>query len=384
MTPAWRRGLLVALVVAGVAGLAALWRGRQATPPVPPVAVPAAEPALELGEPDLVRARRVELAHVVEVSGGLRALDSAFVKARVPGEVQAVLAREGEAVKRGQLLVRLDPTELDWRLRQAEQTAEANRAQLDIARRALDNNRALVAQGFISATALDNSVANHAAAQANLNAALAAVEIARKARRDADLVAPIAGVVAQRLVQPGERVPVDARLLEIVDPSRLELEAAIAPADAVALRVGAPASLQVDGLAAPVSARVARINPSAQAGSRAVLAYLALEPQPGLRPGLFARGTVELGRASVVGVPASALRIEQSRPYMLQVDGERAVQRPVTPGRRGRVDGVEWVEVSGVDDGATLLAGTVGIVRDGTRVRVTLPVAAPAVANRQP
>ncbi len=69
---------------------------------------------------------------------------------------------------------------------------------------------------------------------------------------------------------------------------------------------------------------------------------------------------------------------------MLQVDGERAVQRPVTPGRRGRVDGVEWVEVSGVDDGATLLAGTVGIVRDGTRVRVTLPVAAPAVANRQP
>nr|MCU0813810.1 HlyD family efflux transporter periplasmic adaptor subunit [Burkholderiaceae bacterium] len=277
MTPAWRRGLLVALVVAGVAGLAALWRGRQATPPVPPVAVPVAEPALELGEPDLVRARRVELAHVVEVSGGLRALDSAFVKARVPGEVQAVLAREGEAVKRGQLLVRLDPTELDWRLRQAEQTAEANRAQLDIARRALDNNRALVAQGFISATALDNSVANHAAAQANLNAALAAVEIARKARRDADLV---------------------ARLLEIVDPSRLELEAAIPPADAVALRVGAPASLQVDGLAAPVPARVARINPSAQAGSRAVLAYLALEPQPGLRPGLFARGTVELGRAS--------------------------------------------------------------------------------------
>jgi RND family efflux transporter MFP subunit len=379
-----RRLTLIVVALAIVAGGVAWWRAQHAPVAAAVPSTAAAEPALELGEPDLVHARRVELAHVVEVSGGLRALDSAFVKARVPGEVQAVLAREGDAVRRGQPLVRLDPTELDWRLRQAEQTAEANRAQLDIARRALDNNRALVAQGFISATALDNSVANHAAAQANLNAALAAVELARKARRDADLAAPISGVVAQRLVQPGERVPIDARLLEIVDPSRLELEAAIPPADAAALRVGAPASLQVDGLPAPVPARIARINPSAQAGSRAVLAYLALEPQPGLRPGLFARGTVELGRAGVVAVPASAVRIEQARPYVLQVEDDRVVQRPVVPGRRGRVDGAEWVEVSGVDDGATVLAGTVGLVRDGTRVRVTLPAPAPAVATRQP
>lgn len=378
--------ITVALVAAAVVvGGVGWWRVKHAPAPAAPPPATVAEPALELGEPDLVHARRVELAHTVEVSGGLRAVDTAFVKARVPGEVKAVLVREGDAVRRGQLLVRIDPTEFDWRLRQAEQTAEASRAQLDIARRALENNRALVAQGFISATALDNSVANHAAAQANLNAALAAVEIARKARADADLAAPIAGVVAQRLVQPGERVPVDARLLEIVDPTRIELEAAIPPGDAAALRVGAAAALQVDGIAGTVSARVARINPSAQAGSRAVLAYLALDAQPGLRPGLFARGTVELARASVVGVPASAVRIDQSRPYVVQVDGDRAVHRPVTPGRRGRVDGAEWLEVSGVDAGTPVLAGTVGLVRDGTRVRVTLPAAAaPAVATRQP
>ncbi|WP_119291000.1 efflux RND transporter periplasmic adaptor subunit [Azohydromonas sediminis] len=397
---AWlRRGAVVAVVGAVAVG-AALWiktriDARRAAATV--TAAPAVVPALELGEPDVVRVARVELARSVDVAGGLRAVDTALVKARVAGEVVAVTVREGEPVRKGQVLVRIDPTEYDWRVRQAEQTADAARAQLDIARRTLDNNRALVTQGFISPTALDTSLANHAAAQANLNAALAAVEIARKARADATLVAPIDGVVSQRLVQPGERVPVDARLLEIVDPTRIELEAAIPPADAAALRVGAPARLRVDGLAEPVAARVARINPAAQAGSRAVLAYLALPAQPGLRPGLFARGSVELDRREVPAVPASALRIDQARPYVVVVEGPpdaaRAVHRAVTPGAHGRVaaregaaqGGDDWVElVDGPAEGTLLLAGTVGLVRDGTPLKLTRPAAAPVAATRQP
>jgi RND family efflux transporter MFP subunit len=393
---AWlRRGAVAAVLIAVAAG-AALWvksrvDARRAAPAAPSVAT--AVPALELGEPDVVRVTRVELARSVDVAGGLRAVDSAFVKARVAGEVIAVTVREGEPVRRGQVLVRIDPTEYDWRVRQAEQTADAARAQLDIARRTLENNRALVTQGFISATALDTSLANHASAQANLNAALAAVEIARKARADATLVAPIGGVVSQRLVQPGERVPVDARLLEIVDPERIELEAAIPPADAASLRVGAPARLRVDGIAEPVAARVARINPSAQPGSRAVLAYLALPAQPGLRPGLFARGSVELERRELPAVPASAVRIDQARPYVVAVEGPadaaRAVHRTVTTGAQGRVatrdGGEDWIElVDGPAEGTLLLAGTVGIVRDGTPLKLTRPIAAPLAATRQP
>ncbi len=387
MNPALRRGVVVALLFA--AALAAAWwlRERRAGAPPAPVAAAPAVPALELGEPDVVRVRRLELARGVDVAGGLRAVDTAFVKARVPGEVLAVAVREGDAVRRGQALVRIDPTEFDWRVRQAEHTADAARAQLDIARRALDNNRALVAQGFISATALDTSVANHAAAQANQNAALAAVELARKARADATLVAPIDGVVAQRLVQPGERVPVDARLIEIVDTSRIELEAAVPPADAAALRVGAAARLSVDGLPAPVLARVARINPSAQPGSRAVLAYLALPPQPALRPGLFARGRVELDRRVVVAVPASALREDRPRPYVVLAEGARAVLRTVTPGFRGHPtaddDGAdEWVElVDGPPEGTLLVAGSVGPVREGTPLAWTPAAPAAAVAS---
>ena len=347
--------------------------------------------ALDLSGADVVVARPLALTRTLEISGGLKAVNSAVVKAKVAAEVKSLTVREGDTVKRGQLLGQLDTTELDWRLRQAEQTASSTQAQADIAKRALENNRALVAQGFISPTGLETSVSNEAAAQANLQAALAAVALARKSRGDSTLLAPIAGLVSQRLVQPGERVSVDARLLEIVDLSKLELEAAIAPEDVVALNVGRSATLHVDGIAQPVNARVARINPSAQVGSRAVMAYLAVDPSPALRQGLFARGRIASDAKTVLAVPLSAVRTDQSLPYVMQVVDGQARLRPVQLGLRGEVDGQPWVEVaSGLADGAQVLTGTAGLVRDGTPVRVlpgatspaptTIPVAAAGTA----
>ena len=298
-------------------------------------------------------------------------MNSAFVKARVAAEVKSVAVREGDSVRAGQLLAQLDTTEFDWRLRQAEQQAQAARSQLDIAQRALQNNKALVSQGFISATALDNAVSTEAGAQATLQAALAGVELARKARSDATVSAPIAGLIAQRLVQPGERVPVDARLLEIVDLSRIELQASVAPEDAGQLRVGATARLGVDGIDGEVQARVVRINPSAQAGSRSVIAYLELQPNPALRQGLFARGTIELERRTALVVPPGAVRSDQAQPYVLKLDGDQVVQRTLRTGARGRVAQDEVVEVlQGLADGDRVLAGSLGPVRDGTSVRL--------------
>jgi RND family efflux transporter MFP subunit len=337
---------------------------------------------IAISDADLVAARRVELIRELTVSGSLRAVDSAFLRAKVAAEVRSIAVREGDRVARGQVLAQLDTTELDWRLRQAEQQSAAARAQLEITQRQVTNNQALVKQGFISPTALETTVSTDASTQATLQAALAAVEIARKSRADATVVSPLAGLVSQRLVQVGERVAIDARLIEVVDLSRLELEAAIAPEDVPALQIGSRAVLKIDGLTDAVAATVVRINPSAQAGSRTVMAYLALSPHPALRQGLFARGTIQIDRRAVVALPLTAVRTDQARPYVPRRVGDHVELRDVVLGGRGSVAGsadVEMVEITqGLVDGDQVLAGPVGVVRDRAPLRLVAAASAAA------
>jgi RND family efflux transporter MFP subunit len=368
----WIVALLAALLIAGLVARVLYTRSQERAAAAAP---PKAAPPLELTAADTVVARTQTFNRTLAVTGGLKAYNSTVVRAKVAAELKSLSVREGDTVQAGQVIGQLDSLEVDLRLQQAEQNAASARAQLDIARRALDNNRALMAQGFISSTGLENSVSNDAAARATLQAALAAVDLARKSRVDTRLVAPITGMVSQRLAQPGERVAVDARLVEIVDLSRIELEAAVTPEDVGGVKVGQSARLKVDGFEQPLPAKVARINPSTQMGTRAVMVYLALEPHPGLRQGLFATGTIELESREVLAVPTSAVRIDQAEPYVLAVIGERVERRKVTLGVRGEllVDGrIEpAVELaSGVEDGAVVLRGSTGAVRAGSVVRL--------------
>ena len=341
-----------------------------------------AEVAVELAEGDVVKAQQREIAQGLPISGSLKAFNSAAVKARVAGELQGLTVREGDVVKAGQVVARVDPTELQSRVRQAQEQADSARTQIDIAQRQWDNNKALVDQGFISRTALDTSANNLTAAQANHKAALAAVEVARKSLDDTVLRAPISGVVSLRAAQPGERVGVDAKVIEIVDLSRLELEATLSAADSVAVRVGQQATLQIEGNAQPVAARVVRINPSAQAGSRSVLVYLGLDRVDGLRQGLFAQGTLGTARTSAVAVPLSAMRTDRPAPYVQVVENGKVAHKPVDAGARGRdaqdAGGELLVAVQGVPAGTLVIQGSVGSLREGTAVRFTQPVAARA------
>lgn len=360
--------------------------------PLDASSAPASAPlALQLGAADVASVRLLPLTRTLAISGGLRAVDSAVVKARIASEIKSLTVREGDTVKAGQVIGQLDTTEFDWRVRQAEQTALAARTQLDIAKRTLANNRALVEQGFISATGLETSVSTEAGAQASYQAAIAATELARKARADSILVAPIDGIVSQRFAQPGERVGVEAKVVEIVDLSRIELEAAVAPEDVGAVQVGQTARLAVDGLAEPALAKVVRINPSTQSGTRAVMVYLALQPQPGLRQGLFARGGIELQRKEALVAPLSAVRVDQAQPYVLAIRGGQARQRTVELGARGeaRIDGRTEAAVElvgGAAAGDLLLRSSAGTLRDGTPVTLVnaaVPQApAPALTPR--
>ena len=351
-----------------VAGGARLMSQRKATTPAAPVV---AVPTLELANSDVFTVKTQALALGLPVSGALKASQSAFIKARVAGELVELNVREGDTVQAGQVVARVDPVEYQARQRQAQQQADSAKAQVDIAQRQYDNNKALVDQGFISQTALITSQASLNGAKATYMAAVAALDVTSKAMDDANLKAPFTGQIAQRLVPQGERVAIDARIVEIVNLSQLELEAALPANDAAQVRVGMKAQLQVEGLSQPVDARVLRINPSAQAGSRSVLIYLGVAGREGLRQGLFAEGALGTQTVQAMAVPLTSVRTDKPQPYVQVIEGKAVRHVNVKTGARTEVQGRAMVAVEGLTEGMQVLAASAGAVREGVQIKFT-------------
>ena len=380
----WMAAAIVVVLV-GAGGWRAIAARQAQQKTLSEAATQRAEAPLQLGADEVLTVQQQSLTLGVPVSGSLRAVDSAMVKARVGGELQGLTVREGDSVKAGQEIARIDPTEARARLRQVQQQADAAKSQVDINQRQYANNRALVDQGFISATALVTSQASLDAAKSTYQAAVAAADVARKSLDDTVLRSPISGLVAQRLAQPGERLAIDTRIIEVVDLSRLELEALLSPADAVAVRVGQKALLPIEGLPSPVSATVVRINPSAQAGSRTVPVYLRVDQSKAeapLRQGLFVQGTLDTGRADVLTVPLDAVRTDKPAPYLQTLKEGRVVYMQVKTGTRAVVNGQTFVAVEGVPAGTAVIAGRIGQLREGTAVSTATAAAPLAAASR--
>jgi RND family efflux transporter MFP subunit len=370
--------LLIALVIGGVA----YWQMRKNSAPAQAVAP--ASTATNTGTASELLAANVStlelqtLLHTLPVSGNLKALNTVTIKARAAGELLMLNGREGDSVKAGQTVAKIDPSEFQRKLRQAEQQADAAKSQIDIAQRQFDNNKALVDQGFISKTALEASEATLLGAKATYNAASAGADVARKSLDDTVLISPINGQIAARLAQPGERVSIDQKLLDIVDLSSLELEATLSPADSIEVRVGQTALLTLEGNDVPVNAVVQRINPNVQANSRSVLVYLRLQNVQGLRQGLYGQGQLELDRQQVLALPLEMVRTDKPQPYVQMLVNGQVVHQNVTLGKRGNIskdDATVWVEVKGIDKGAQVLSSRAGSMREGLRLNI---VSAPA------
>ncbi len=373
-TTKWIIGALALLLIVG--GTARVLAKKQAAPAA--VAAAKAEPVIELAAGDVFTVKNIELSQGVPISGSLKAINSALVKARVAGELQGLTVREGDFVKAGQTIARVDSSEYAARVRQSQETADAAKAQIDMAQRSFDNNKALVDQGFISRTALDMSQATLQSAQANHKAALAGLDVSKKSVQDTVLAAPISGIISQRLAQPGERVGIDARIVEIVDLNRLELEAQLSASDSLQVRVGQTARLKLEGRADEISATVSRINPSASSNSRSVLIYLSVAAQPGLRQGLFAQGTLDTILETVLAVPLSAVRTDKPQPYVQLIQNGRVVHQTVEMGGRGEAQGVTMVALKNIAPSAVIAMASAGTLREG--LLVVLPTAKPAAS----
>jgi RND family efflux transporter MFP subunit len=373
------RHVVIAVIL--LALLAGIWRALSArrAQQQSASATPTLQTQIEIAQTDVLVVQERSLTQTLGVSGTVKALNYAVIKAKVAGELKEVTVREGDRVNAGQVLARIDPVEYQQRWNQLKEQAAAAKSQLEIAQRQWDSNKALVDQGFISKIALDNSQASLQGAIASHRAAIAGADVARKALDDSVLVAPFAGVIAVRSANPGERVGIDARVMELVDLSQLEIETPVTPSDSVDVRVGQTARIQIEDRPQMVSAKVKRVSPSAQAGSRSVMVYLSIDSPEGLRHGLFAKGQIQLKTVQALSLPLSAIRTDRAKPYVQVVEkvGEtqQVVHKTVELGLRGidtqQPETDTWVAVTGVSANSQVLIGQVGSLREGLLVNFT-------------
>jgi RND family efflux transporter MFP subunit len=364
-----------ALLVLAAASLVACDR----TPPP----VPGSTAVLEFAAGDLVNAELRPMAPMVQLSGTLRPWREATVKAKVAGELMALGVREGDAVKQGQIIGRIEATDYRARLAGGEADVAAAAAALGVAEKNQTTQESLLAKNFISRNAYDTTAGNRDAAKARLDAARAAADVGRKALADTTLVAPIDGIVSARLVQAGERLPVDGRIVTISDISRLELAASIPAGEAARLAPGADITLSVEGLDdLRIGGRIERINPSAAPGSRSIEIYALIDNREGrLRGGLFAQGQVTAGAAQEhVAVPASALREEGGDQVLYVLAGDKVQRRQV----KTAIAQAGWVAITaGLAAGESVVRYNLGPLKDGASAKIK-PAAAPAAPAAAP
>lgn len=356
-------GLFAAVLVAGYAAVA--------QKPAPAGGAPATATVLEFLPADLYTVEAKTIERTLPLTGTLSPLTEATLKAKVAGELVELAAREGESVREGQVLARIDPTEVRARVAAREADVAAARAQLVMAEKNRATQRALLDKQFISQNAYDNVESSRAVAAARLRAAQADLVVARKSLGDAVLVAPFAGVVAERFAKPGERIALDAKVVGIVDLSRLELEAAVPAAEIGKVRVGQRLEFRIDGFGEqPFVGRIERINPATVAGSRSINVYAVIDnPEGVLRAGMFAQGAASLEKISDgVFIPASAVRDVAGQAFVYALAAGRVVRRPV---QIGAPDAAGWVQVlSGLQSGERIVRHNLGALREGAAARL--------------
>jgi RND family efflux transporter MFP subunit len=362
--------LLVALgavCVVAVAGYAGVKRKA-------PEATLASQAVIEFTTQDLYIVEPRTLERTLPLTGSLTPFTEATMKAKVAGELVSVPVREGEAVKRGQVLARIDQTEVQARVAARRADVSAAHAQLDWAAKNRTTQKALLEKGFIAQTAYDNVQSNFDVAVARLRAAEAELVVAQKALGDSVLVAPFDGIVSLRHAQAGERVALDAKVVSVVDLSRLQLEAAVPANEIGRLRVGQPVAFRVDAFGEQSFAgRIDRISPATVSGSRSINVYAVIDnPEGVLRAGLFAQGAVSLERIEgALVVPVSAVREELGRNSVYALVDGAVRRRAVTIGPADAADRVQVLE--GLAPGDRIVRANLGTLREGTAARLAGP-----------
>jgi RND family efflux transporter MFP subunit len=327
-------------------------------------------PSVTLAATDLASPRRTALEDAIAVTGNLEPLERAEVRSRLEGDVEGVYVREGEAVRAGQLLARFDAGDQAGNARSADADVAAARSELGTAEWTLEQNAELHREGAIPERDVRVAQQAVAAARARLAAAQARSGSSRREVGDTRVVAPSAGIIERRMVNPGEHVNRNVALFTLVRGDVLELAAAVPERAAAGVQPGQAVRFVADGT--QFEGRVARISPSVDPGSRSVTVYVQVPNTEGrLRAGTFASGRiVSRVQEGALVVPIAALRDrEGGDPVVYRVVDGKIDVATVTLGLRDETQGL--VEITGgLSESDQVVVGNVGMLGAGMAVRM--------------
>ncbi|MYN27990.1 efflux RND transporter periplasmic adaptor subunit [Duganella levis] len=377
-TRRWRTPAAILIVVALAGGGWTVLRSKPEAAPAPATAAAKEKKDIfELSSGDVAAVSSRSLAVSLPLSGSLAPLSSATIKSKVSGVVEATTLQEGMAVHAGQVLARVDQADLRARLQQQQAQLDEAQAKLAMANKNETNSQALLKQKYISQNAYDSTQNSVDLARASVKSASAMVELARIALNDGVIKAPIDGVISKRHVQAGEKLALDMPVYSIVNLAEMILEAQVPASEIPRIKVGQDVKFRVEGYALrDFHGKVARINPATEAGSRAMLVYIAVpNGDNALRAGMFAKGSIVTDRSAVAPiVPLAAVRSDKDGKHLVyKVEQGKLVAQPVKIGLRNEDEG--YAEVTeGLQQGANVIVSRLDNLKPGAAVK--LPAAA--------
>ncbi|WP_194744639.1 efflux RND transporter periplasmic adaptor subunit [Thermaurantiacus tibetensis] len=361
----WKRVGIALLVVAALAGF--VWYLVERAQAPGPTAPPSGPPAVSVMVPG-----QVEVAERIRVTGTIaprRELPVGVVGEG--GAIVAIRAEAGQYVRAGQVLAEIDSGVQRAQLAQLEAAVAQAEADVRLAQSELDRALKLVERGFVSQADIDRRTATRDAARARAEVARAQVREMRERLARLVIRAPEAGLVLDRMVEPGQVVsPASGALFRIAAGGQMELRAEVAEQDMPALAVGEPVMVTPAGAAQSVTGTVWLVEPLIDPQRRLGTARIALPSDPSIRAGGFAVAEIETRRALRPVLPQSAVLADQSGSYVYVVDADdRVVRRDV---RIARISEAGVAIAEGLSGTEKVVVSAGAFIRPGEKVTPVL------------
>ncbi|MHA4870415.1 efflux RND transporter periplasmic adaptor subunit [Duganella sp. PWIR1] len=337
---------------------------------------------LQMSPEDTLTIQSDALASGPVITGSIQPERRADLRAEVNAIVIQVLKENGETVKKGDVLLRLDETSIRDSLTSADEATRASEQTLAQTQRMFERQKTLLASGMVSTTALEDAEVRRNNAQSDLAAARSRSVAARQQLTRTVVRAPFDGIVSDRKVSNGDTAQVGKELIKVIDPSSMRFEGMVSADKIGVVKLGQPVLFRVNGYEGQsFSGKIKRVDPAANAVTRQVevLVDFAEAARPGVA-GLYAEGRVEAQTTASLMVPPSALVQAGDSNYVWRVKGGQLAKVPLTIGTRDERSG-RWQVLSGLQAGDMVVRVPASGFKDGQKVELTAPKAVASASS---